>query len=759
MRHKGIIIGGILRYRRDSQSKPNNRNLGFGLKRLIGSGICFLIPIILVMLSLAPIVQATTYEDSIKEGLSYLDEGDFENAENSFKEAINLDPDHPSGHLGLGKSYYYQCLFEKAITELKKAIDLNPKDKKDLVEAYEYLAFTYIGLNDFDKAQEAFKNSLQIDPALQLDPTYHPPKIIKLFEQVREKIVSSLAIISTPDKAQVYLDGQLKGKTPLELDAILSGSHQVKLIKDGYEEWNEEITLKPREMGKVIVTLKSKRIEIAIPKGAIRVKSSPDKAMVYLDGEEKGTTPLTIEEVLIGQHHLKVSLRGYDDWQKLIEVHSDKTNLLDIPLSLSEEEPEPILTIISKPAEAEVYIGGNFKGMTPLIIRDLETGYYDIRISKKGYKSWISKLFMPSALSREVEITLERAQGTLFVTSSPYGANVYLNEELKGKTPLTIPNIPIAQYKLRLSKEGYQEYEDIVTVEEQQRVEVEITLSEALGWLSINSIPASAEIYINDEDRGKTPLSLTSFPPGVYRIKLIKSGYDTWKEVVTIKANDIIRIQASLEAHFGKLMITSTPSSALVYLDGEIEGTTPLILESIPTGDYTLELAKDGYQTWKKRTRVIANRDNEVKVQLIPETGGLEISSEPGKAQVYIGGELQGETPYTISDLPVGKYKIRVSKNGYSSWRQTVDIRAGQVAQLRAELAKTTSSLTIKSTPPGAKIYIDGQLQGLTDLIISSFAPGSYEIRLVKEGYKEWKRTAVILSAQDQEIDAILEKK
>ncbi|MGB9597604.1 MAG: PEGA domain-containing protein, partial [Candidatus Poribacteria bacterium] len=53
----------------------------------------------------------------------------------------------------------------------------------------------------------------------------------------------SLAISSDPTEAEVYLDGKLKGKTPLTIYGILIGKYSLKIIKSGYEEYNTTVDI------------------------------------------------------------------------------------------------------------------------------------------------------------------------------------------------------------------------------------------------------------------------------------------------------------------------------------------------------------------------------------------------------------------------------------------------------------------------------------------------------------------------------------
>jgi DNA-binding beta-propeller fold protein YncE len=59
-----------------------------------------------------------------------------------------------------------------------------------------------------------------------------------------EPSVATLTLTSRPDKAKVYLDGKDTGETTdCQLIGVPFGSHQIKLIKDGFLEWHAEIEL------------------------------------------------------------------------------------------------------------------------------------------------------------------------------------------------------------------------------------------------------------------------------------------------------------------------------------------------------------------------------------------------------------------------------------------------------------------------------------------------------------------------------------
>ncbi len=89
------------------------------------------------------------------------------------------------------KSYYNNGEYENAIKQLENALQyLKQLNKNEQVEAYKYLAFSYVAFGDKEKAKEQFKKALNLDPKLELDPATVSPKIIKVFEEAKAEIVS-----------------------------------------------------------------------------------------------------------------------------------------------------------------------------------------------------------------------------------------------------------------------------------------------------------------------------------------------------------------------------------------------------------------------------------------------------------------------------------------------------------------------------------------------------------------------------------------
>lgn len=66
------------------------------------------------------------------------------------------------------------------------------------------------------------------------------------------------------------------------------------------------------------------------------------------------------------------------------------------------------------------------------------------------------------------------------------------------------------------------------------------------GALSVSSTPTGASVYLDDQYKGTTPLSLENIPIGTYSLIVKKSGYDNWQNSVTINTGETITQNAKL---------------------------------------------------------------------------------------------------------------------------------------------------------------------------------------------------------------------
>jgi hypothetical protein len=53
-----------------------------------------------------------------------------------------------------------------------------------------------------------------------------------------------------------------------------------------------------------------------------------------------------------------------------------------------------------------------------------------------------------------------------------------------------------------------------------------------------------------------------------------------------------------------------------VFVDGKLEGTTPLQLAGLDAGEHVVRIERDGYRRWSSSVRVVAYEQNRVTASL-----------------------------------------------------------------------------------------------------------------------------------------------
>jgi hypothetical protein len=156
----------------------------------------------------------------------------------------------------------------------------------------------------------------------------------------RTKSTGSIVVKSTPSRAGVTVNGKWRGRTPLTLDRLAFGHYVVRIVQPGYRVAQEEFALAARDpdhtfTAKLEAAATAAKREPAAPKtaptsatgnfGTLYVDSRPRGATVLLDGRNIGVTPVSVGEVAIGSHVIRVELAGKRTWTSTTTVAAGQT--------------------------------------------------------------------------------------------------------------------------------------------------------------------------------------------------------------------------------------------------------------------------------------------------------------------------------------------------------------------------------------------------------------------------------------------------
>lgn len=144
--------------------------------------------------------------------------------------------------------------------------------------------------------------------------------------------------------------------------------------------------------------------------GKARVTSEPTHASVYLDGEYRGTTPLTIRRVRVGEHKIRVAKEDYNDWSKTIFVERGKTSYVFARLEPLYRYRKGSIQVSSQPSHARVFIDGVDKGKTPLTVRRLKVGWHEVAVIKEGYRIYVKDVYVDRGERVYLKTELEKLE-------------------------------------------------------------------------------------------------------------------------------------------------------------------------------------------------------------------------------------------------------------------------------------------------------------------------------------------------------------
>ena len=340
--------------------------------------------------------------------------------------------------------------------------------------------------------------------------------------------------------------------------------------------------------------------------------------------------------------------------------------------------------------------------------------------------------------------------GSLTVTSVPTGSMVFLDGVYKGFTPITIAGIPAGSHQIRVHRIGYEDYTAGVTITAGSAANVPVTLKTSSGSTTVpTTVPTTMPTIVPTTSPTEGP-----------------TGTGT-----------------------GGLTVTSTPTRAMVFLDGVYRGVTPLTITGISSGIHQLRVTYPGYGEYSSGVNVPAGKTITFQVLLkvasgpttvpttVPTTsptqgppagtGSLTVTSIPTRAMVFLDGAYKGFTPITVTGIPVGTHQLKVHRIGYEDYTAGVTITSGSTATVPVTLQTSSGSTTVptivpttsptqappgtgtgtvsvNSKPTGARVYLDYFYAGNTPVTLQNVAPGSHTIRIRKLFYDTYTTTVTV---------------
>lgn len=228
------------------------------------------------------------------------------------------------------------------------------------------------------------------------------------------------------------------------------------------------------------------------------------------------------------------------------------------------------------------------------------------------------------------------------------------------------------------------------------------------------------------------------------------------------------------------ISVSSLPSDAAMFLDGNQVGTTPFEGKDLTVGEHIVKIDKGGL-SWQGRVKLTAGTVTSINRDLASDSAssagesltlgrgkGLTIISNPTGADVEIDGKFYGKTPVTIQ-IEVGEHTILVSHTNYlkrsiranlpADFNLTVSVDLGlseaDLTTIQTPVITQTPEVIVKQTPTGfLRVRDKASLNGKE---IAQVKPGDKLILLEEMG--SWFRVRLSNGTEGFVSAAYVEKK
>jgi formylglycine-generating enzyme required for sulfatase activity len=326
-----------------------------------------------------------------------------------------------------------------------------------------------------------------------------------------------------------------------------------------------------------------------------------------------------------GEYTIYASAEGYHPLETTVTVNDQDSQTIELELQLL----PGLITLESIPAGATVLIDGEQVGQTPLESLPVEAGEHSVLFQAERYLAQEQSLSVTGRNTPQ-QLTVELAPGwaEVGIDSLPQGATILVDGEELGTTPAML-ELMDGERQLILQLADFSDWQQTLQIEAGQPLELEtVTLQPAAGVLELASTPSGANVTLDGEFQGQTPLSLELTPGKAHRLAVFKPGYRRYTGTVQLPAGGQDSQSVQLKAQLGEVRFSISPANATLKVGGKLRGKGSQTL-SLPAVEHSVEVSLEGYNTVRRRVTPRPGLQQLVEVKLLTAAEARQASIKP----------------------------------------------------------------------------------------------------------------------------------
>jgi len=184
--------------------------------------------------------------------------------------------------------------------------------------------------------------------------------------------------------------------------------------------------------------------KLVVPTGQVQIRTEPSGARVLIDGQKRGTSPLTVADLTPGTHLVTVEGQQGTATQD-VNVQSGATASLVIPLNAPEIAPASGWIAVNAPVDVQLFEKGQLLGgRSEKIVASV--GKHDLEIVNDAVGYRTTKTVTVNA-GATTTLKIEPPKGSISLNALPW-AEVFIDGERAGETPIGNVQIALGQHEI-----------------------------------------------------------------------------------------------------------------------------------------------------------------------------------------------------------------------------------------------------------------------------------------------------------------------
>jgi len=221
--------------------------------------------------------------------------------------------------------------------------------------------------------------------------------------------------------------------------------------------------------------------------------------------------------------------------------------------------PPATLAIEAAPG-ATISVNGREVGKGPRALANVTAGAHVVMVQKAGLGTVQAPVVILQRSAAEITVRLAKA-GTLAVSADAEGVAVYVDGVLRGTAPLSV-DIAEGRHEVSGVKSGSSNSHAAVVVTAEEETEVSLSHPPSVAYLTVASAPEGAEVIVDGEPIGVTPVLDHVVSPGRHIVDVRLDGSRPRRMVVDLGPDVKRRLDFALENEFAPPTVAVAPPSA-----------------------------------------------------------------------------------------------------------------------------------------------------------------------------------------------------